>query len=382
VTTLDHAIVSRGGRVGRVVRRIFATGRLRLDALAARRRLGRRGYGGVAFLPWDVGHTLRLPGLRAGRPSVAERLPQRGVVVAFRGARPPTLFDAALSDASAAVGRRLQASAPSVRHGVLVAVADDAVLRVAVGLDAGQIESQLAALEQLRAADPAPTIAERVPWPLAHGRAGLAVWTLERRLPGARPLPALPHAVLEQCVDFLVALHATGGSAEPARLDAELLASAARDPEAARSLASATEAALAAVPRGFGHGDFFRGNLLLQDGTLAGVVDWDAAGPGRLPLLDLLHLRHHADNRPKDEDWGPLLVERLLPWARHGGDPLLRSYLERVGIDPDPAVIEALVAAYWLEHASYQLRSHPHRRRQPQWLARNVDGVLRTLEVR
>jgi aminoglycoside phosphotransferase (APT) family kinase protein len=161
-----------------------------------------------------------------------------------------------------------------------------------------------------------------------------------------------------------------------------VVASAARDPQAAHTLAAAIEAAVAAVPRGFGHGDFFRGNLLLEDGMLAGVVDWDAAGPGRLPLVDLLHLRHHADNRPEDVDWGPLLVERLLPWAQSGGDRLLRGYLERVDLDPDPAVLQALVAAYWLQHASYQLRSHSHRRRQPRWLARNIDGVLRTLEVR
>jgi aminoglycoside phosphotransferase (APT) family kinase protein len=383
VTTLDQAVVARGGRADRVARRVLATGRLRLEALAARRGLGRRGYSDIAFLSWDVGHTLRLRGLRAGRPSLTERLPQRGVVVAFRGARPPTLFDAALEAASTAVGRPLRASAPSVRHGVLVATTDDAVLRVAVGPDAGQIEAQLAALEQLQAAEPDSTVAERVPWPLAHGRVGLAVWTLERRLPGACPLPALADAVVEQCVDFLAALHAAGGRDERAPLaaDAEVVASAASDPEAARALTAAVDATLAAVPRGFAHGDFFRGNLLLDSGRLVGVVDWDAAGPGRLPLTDLLHLRHHMDNRPEDDDWGPLLVERLLPWARKGGDGAVRDYLQRVQVDPDPSVLAALVAAYWLEHASYQLRSHPHRREQPRWLARNVDGVLRTLEV-
>jgi aminoglycoside phosphotransferase (APT) family kinase protein len=383
VTTLDHAVVPRGGRAGRVARRVLATGELRLKALAARRGLGKRGYSDIAFLPWDVGHTLRLRGLRAGRPSVAERLPQRGVVVAFRGARPPTLFDAALEAASAAVGRPLQASAPSVRHGVLVATADDVVLRVAVGPDAGQVEAQLAALERLRAVEPEPTVADRVPWPLAHGRVGLAVWTLEQRLPGACPLPALPHPVVEQCVDFLAALHAAGGRDDRAPLaaDAEVVASAASEPEAASALAAAVDATLAAVPRGFTHGDFFRGNLLVDCGRLVGVVDWDAAGPGRLPLTDLLHLRHYMDNRPEDDDWGPLLVERLLPWARRGGDGAVRDYLERVQVDPDPSVLAALVAAYWLEHASYQLRSHPHRREQPRWLARNVDGVLRTLEV-
>jgi aminoglycoside phosphotransferase (APT) family kinase protein len=384
IATLDRAVVPRGGLVGRLGRRVLATMGLRLDALAARRTLRRRGYGDVAFLPWDVGSTLRLGGHRGWRRPAAERLAQRGVVIGVRGQRGPTLFDAALAAASEAVGRRLSAAAPSVRHGVLVASAGEAVIRVAVGPDAGQIENQFAALEKLSAANPPSAVGERVPWPLARGRVGLAVWTLERRLPGTRPQPALPGTVLDQCVDFLVALHAVGGDAEPASLTgaAEVIASVAREPEAVREVAAATDDALSAVPRGFAHGDFFRGNLLLTDGRLLGVVDWDAAGPGRLPLTDLLHLRHHTDNRPEDEDWGLLLVERLLPWARRGDDRHVRAYLDGAGLDRDPVLVEALVTAYWLEHASYQLRSHPHRRDQPRWLARNVDGVLGKLRPR
>ena len=66
------------------------------------------------------------------------------------------------------------------------------------------------------------------------------------------------------------------------------------------------------------------------------MVDWDAAGPGRLPLIDLLHLRHMNEHRPADLDWGPTLVEHLLPWARAGGDDPARDYCRRVGIEPTP----------------------------------------------
>jgi hypothetical protein len=52
-----------------------------------------------------------------------------------------------------------------------------------------------------------------------------------------------------------------------------------------------------------------------------------------------------------------------------------------VEVDSDPATLGALVAAYWLQHAEYQLRIHPQRREQPHWIARNIDAVVRTLRI-
>jgi aminoglycoside phosphotransferase (APT) family kinase protein len=45
-----------------------------------------------------------------------------------------------------------------------------------------------------------------------------------------------------------------------------------------RSLAARLELELAGLPRGFGQGDFWGGNLLSDSGRLVGVVDWAAAG--------------------------------------------------------------------------------------------------------
>ena len=213
---------------------------------------------------------------------------------------------------------------------------------------------------------------------LASGKSGLAEWSLERRLAGSRPT-TLTDPLRAQCLDFLVALHAAGGS-DTALLpskDAESIA--AFRPERGAALAavgSRLDSALADVPRGFGHGDFFLGNLLAEGDHLSGVVDWDAGGPGRLPLLDLIHLQHLAQYSLADEDWGPSLVRHLFPWAQSGGDEVARTYCSRIGLELRPGLFESLAVAYWLDRAAYTLRTHRQRRTEPRWLARNVDHVL------
>ena len=138
------------------------------------------------------------------------------------------------------------------------------------------------------------------------------------------------------------------------------------------------DAALEGVPRGFGHGDFFSENLLVEGGRLAGVVDWDGAGPGRLALLDLLHLILTSRGRPLDLEWGPTLVRELVPWARRGGDALAREYCARVGMDADPRMLELLVVAYWLDRAAGQLGSHAEHWEDRDWIGSNIESVARS----
>jgi hypothetical protein len=95
-----------------------------------------------------------------------------------------------------------------------------------------------------------------------------------------------------------------------------------------------------------------------------------------LPLVDLLHLRHARLALP-DVDWGPRLVDQLLPWVRSGGDEAIRRYCGRMGLSPKR--LEALAVAYWLDRVSSQLRCHPHRLAQPLWLERNISSVLRAV---
>lgn len=386
------AVVDLGGpqREGslplRVASRVASSARVRVGAERARRVLRARGYPFVDVIPWDVSHTFRRPGSDAAEGSgrLAERLPLRALVVARRHEAAPTLLDAALAEAGTATGRQLVPGWSSIRAGILVTSVDGAFLRVAVGPAASQIAAQLAVLDGLRERDVPALVESRVARQLARGKHGFAEWSLEQRLPGAPAAGELSDALLSECIDFLVALHSCAGGGRRASLaaDAELVAGVCDPPRAVAldALARRLEGELEGLPRGFGHGDFFAGNLLVEHGALAGVVDWDAGGPGRLPVLDLLHLRYTAEQRPSDEDWGPGVVGHLVPWARAGGDAVLRDYCDRLGLSVDARTLEAIVLAYWLDRLGYQLRTHLHRRRQRRWLDRNVLHVLDAVE--
>ena len=187
-----------------------------------------------------------------------------------------------------------------------------------------------------------------------------------------------------ECLEFLTALHSVKG---PGRWDTSLVAAA----EVVARVCGPAEAAmvhatgrvlddaLADVPRGFGHGDFFMGNLLVEDDRLLGVVDWDSAGPDRLALLDAIHLAFTSAHRPTDMDWGPKLVSELIPWARAGGDDLTNEYCREVGLERDPELLELLVVAYWLDRAASQLRTHAERWEDGDWLRLNIESVARAL---
>ena len=365
----------------RLGRRIVRSALVRVRAARARRTVERRGYANVEVLFWDVRQAVGAAGARPGRRALVEYLPQRALVVGRRGERAQTVLEECVRQAEEAIGVPLGFEAPVTRSGLVTATSDEAILRVAVGPARGQIDAQLACFEALSRLAPPPEVAALVPWPAANGVSGLASWSLERRLPAAGSAEALTPALLREAVDFLVPLHRAGRSG-PSRLlrEVALVVAQRRPSEHISALAGRLDAELDHVPRGFGHGDLFLGNLLLDhERHLSGVVDWDAGGPARLPLLDLVHLRHMAKYPLPDDDWGPSVARRLIPWARAGGDDVARDYCRRIGFRPEPRVLTALVAAYWLERVAYQLSMHPHRAGQERWLERNVDFVLNAI---
>jgi Phosphotransferase enzyme family len=386
ISVLGHP--ARAGRPFpvRVVRRLVNSLRVRLGARRARRIVRRLGYATVRILMWD--HEMVLRGATRGgvlsRSRLIEYLPQRALVIGG-GSRPArTLLDEVLDEASRVTGVALKASPPSVRAELLIIDTVAGVVRIAVGPGRRQILNQRSALAILRANHAPAVVAERVPWELASGMCGMAEWSLESKLPGARPSPSIGGHLLADCMDFLAALHSVcpSNAEENTLLEQAEVVVDTCPPEQAhvvRALAERLEAALADLPRGFGHGDFFHGNLLVDGGRLVGVVDWDAAGPCRLPLLDLLHLRLMSIREVADVDWGPSLLRHLVPWARTGGGDLVRSYCQRAGLTVDPKQLEALVLAYWLDYVSYQLRTHLHRLAQPPWIERNIQLVLRVV---
>jgi hypothetical protein len=370
----------------RIVRRAGRSLRVQLGARRARRLVRRIGYPVSRTFLWDHGMTpRRARGKRAAfRSRLVERLPERGLVTGARSPDLRTLLDEIVSDASN--GRVLEAR-PSIRAEVLIADTEHGVLRVGIGPGRRQIVGQRAAIATLEACGPPPFVAERVPRQVRAGRRGGADWSLASRLSGTRPQPPLTGPLLADCLDFLLALHSTCQSDAIGGAFLEQAESVARvcSSEQARILgkvAERLEQVLADLPRGFAHGDFFHANFLAKRGRLVGVVDWDAAGACRPPLLDFFHL--HLLSRGSevaDLDWGRLVVRRLLPWARAGGDGLVRDYSRRAGLTVTSTELEALAIAYWLDFVTYQLRVHEHRLAQPRWLERSVHLVLRGVDA-
>jgi CelD/BcsL family acetyltransferase involved in cellulose biosynthesis/aminoglycoside phosphotransferase (APT) family kinase protein len=302
----------------------------------------------------------------------------------------PTAFTAALGEAAKASsspieieGRILGAS------GVIVAKARESVLRVAIGPAARQIEEQQRALAALVERSPDDLVADRVPWLIAHGRAGLALWSLERRLAGAMPAARPSPRLLDEYLNFLVSLRRAGGESDGANAPAahaEVVSGLGEFDCAAEiiELGERVSADLAPLPRGFGHGDFWSGNLLTDDDRLLGVVDWPAAGPFHLPLLDLFHLELNAERESRGGELGTVLVDHLLPLVRSGRWEAARRYCRLTGIELGTRELEALVSAYWLQTVARSVVDpdrDPVRVGDPAWQRANVDHVLEVLRT-
>jgi aminoglycoside phosphotransferase (APT) family kinase protein len=388
IIPLEALLPEGGSRPVRALRRTAGFARIRVQAQRSKRALEQRGYKHSRVVPWEWEQVVGLPGPRDLSQSL--RLPERmplGALVVGSKREEPTVFDEALADAEKESGERVQTGWPLVRQGGLVAIGDTAVLRVAIGPAARELSLLRAALEALASSSPPPTVVERVPRLIARGRTGLADWSLEQRLPGSVPGADLTSALLADCVEFLAELHLAGRGmsareesfAEMAAIVAETCA-----PQAAASvheLGASLDGELEEVPRGFGHGDFWTRNLLAADGRLTGVVDWHLGSPGRLPVVDLLHLRLSAVFQRRRQYLGEALVEHLLPWARSGGDEVLRAYCERIGVELDPGKLEALVKAYWLTRTARELQIYADRIERPRWLQGNVRTVVRALAM-
>jgi hypothetical protein len=304
-------------------------------------------------------------------------MPQCALAFGRRADAGESLLDAALRDAGAAVGERLELHRLDARGGVALAFTDRGLLRISVGPGRTQLRAQSEALQALRAHELPEAVARRVPWQMAEGRSGLAVWAFERLLPGAAPHGALSPRLREDCLDFLVALQSFDGHrAADATLAAaaDVVAHVCEPAQASvvRDTGRMLDGALADLPRGFRHGDFSFGNLLVRGDELLGVVDWDSAGPGRLALLDAIHLAFISRHRPSDLQWGPRLVSDLIPWARAGGDDFTLEYCRRVGLEADPRLLELLVMAYWIDRTASQLCTHAERWDDADWIRTSI----------
>lgn len=211
-------------------------------------------------------------------------------------------------------------------------------------------------------------------------------WALETRLEGSRPSAASGGAVGKDCVEFLVQLFSypqrIGRPAELHR-GAEIVARVC-PPELVhvfRTLGQELERQLAALPRGRVHGDFWRGNLLVDDNRLTGVLDWSAARDDGLPLMDLAHLLVSEARERTNEPLGAAVVRVLLePGRRRDWGPLVDEYVRRLGWVPSAEALQGLGLAYWLDRLA-RLVEDPDPTAlpvgAPAWVAECVVPVLR-----
>jgi Phosphotransferase enzyme family len=254
-------------------------------------------------------------------------------------------------------------------------------------LAGGRAGTLLALSEEARrgllAAGAPASVSAHVVAPLAGGTVGGVRWVLEPRARGAHPR-RLGRAARSDCLAFLVGLREARAGAERVPVaDLEALRPHLADAGLVtlERVGAALEERLAAVPRGWCHGDFWTGNLLVARGRLTAVLDWDAATPGGLPLLDLLHLMAYADRATRRLPHGLRCTRRLWPLARAGGDAQVRAYCGATGTPADAATLEALAVAYWLERVARDLRTFADRAGRASWMADNVHAPLRELEV-
>jgi aminoglycoside phosphotransferase (APT) family kinase protein len=361
----------------RAMRAIGVRSRVR----AAKNGLASHGYEGIRTIFWEPEQPLRLTG-PPEHPSLRERFWLGALVIGARGSTAQSVLERAAAEARERSGRELPLNRLRLASWGVLALGDSAVLRATVGPARKQFAAQAAALDELRAR--APTLEQVVPWPLAVGRTGLADWLVEPRLPGAPPAGVSDERLVGAALDLLTALHAAGarreGAGSPAA-DAEVLGWRAPAALAGKlqHLGDRLESRLADLPRSFAHGDFSPGNLLFREGSLTGVVDWNKAGQGRLPLMDLLNLLLTIEVARSGRNHGDAFVGYLLPWARAGGDETARAFCSRIGLELRAGLLEDLAAAWWLDRHAQQLLTYSDRGLRPSWLRENVERPLRAL---
>jgi hypothetical protein len=213
-----------------------------------------------------------------------------------------------------------------------------------------------------------------IPRLAAHGHAGPAAWTSETLLPGRRA-DSLSPGLVAAVADFCARLPHDGSPPTAFASDiASLIDRLPRFREPLLQLEARAAPIIAGLPSVLRHGDLWRGNLLVQDGALSGVVDWDAWHPAGVPGTDLLHLVASARAFATRQSFGEVMRER--PWERPSFTAATAAYWRKLGIDPTRETLEAIGIAWWTMHTKANLQRHPHMVDDERWLKRTVESLL------
>jgi aminoglycoside phosphotransferase (APT) family kinase protein len=125
------------------------------------------------------------------------------------------------------------------------------------------------------------------------------------------------------------------------------------------------------------HGDYWPGNLLFDGDVLCGIVDWDAATPAELPVLDLLHLVLYTRRLTSGRELGEIVRDHLRgdEWPAEEVQLLDRygDWAHESALSP-----RQLLLLYWLRHVAHHARQQGRSRGlgYGRWRRANVRPVL------
>ena len=301
------------------------------------------------------------------------------IVELVRSDRPERRIDRVTATAGATAGAtttpRLR---PSGDGSALARLTVDGVgpveLRVAI---VGHARDPLHGRAALRALEAAAV--PQVPRPVAGDETAGVRWSTETAVQGGHPR-TLDATLTADVVALLAALPA--GQPGPTSLDERLTRLATVFPRHADALAATHEAAAAwtaDVPTVLEHGDVWLNNLLVADGRLAGLIDWDTWHPAGVAGADVLSLIAQDARSGSGRDFGDLFVARF--WEEPAIRDVVDAYCRARGLGiPDAAARAAMAVGWWATTTVLTTERAYRPAADPVWVARNVDGPMATLE--
>ncbi len=239
-----------------------------------------------------------------------------------------------------------------------------------------------------------------LPEQIAAGVAGGQPYTIEKRLAGidgrlALENPAIREPLLFDAVEVISTLHmatASLATLDRTALDRWIAApleriawvtgrlpGGRRYQDGIRALASSLEGALIGrtLALSWIHGDFVPGNFLASTATnaLSGIVDWELARSGELPLLDIYQLIFATRRETQGVEFGGLVAQAL------DGQPFSNFEKRLIALNQeylpgDPVEPRAMLLLFWLRHVGANLTKSSRYDRHWLWIYRNLLPVL------
>jgi hypothetical protein len=205
-----------------------------------------------------------------------------------------------------------------------------------------------------------------------------AAWTTETLLSGRRP-KALTEDLSNQVARLCAQFPASDSPATSLRERLSLIG--ARIPKWAatlRNLEEAIDDVVAGSPSVLQHGDLWTGNLLVSEGRLTGLVDWDGWHPAGLPGVDLLHLLIAEQRMDNLGSLGHVWSTR--PWESSWFRLVSEGYWRTLGLHPSPRHLFALGVDWWASRIANYLSKAPYLMSDERWVVDNVNAVLHQIE--